>query len=386
MKKIIAIALAFVMVFAIAATAMASIGITVVDLPSTNNVGVAIEKLKQAEDSAGKAYWVSMGSTEGTKPGFVYGAKVTITLPVGYTPASDTSIVKYSIGTIAKGTLTNLKTDVATALTPDTDGDDDGTLADAIVNFANTGDKAITYKFLFSFVAAMDTDDDFVEDALKTVLKITVTDNQDLTSAATAWTAGTGFYMKIGGVDYVAFKLANLDGGAFAITSVTPDVYYGIANKSQKQAVALAAGAARTDGYREVCGVFVTIDSGAHWYEAYGLTVGGELAFRNGEMKIVAGDDGFADLQAALNKYLGVMGWSFSGNMGWICDKDFTAKAGYTGEAVYTVTFAPYILTLTVSGPAATVPDTGDMNVVGIVMIAVAILTVAAVAVKKVRA
>ncbi len=411
MKKIIAFALAFVMVFAVAATAMAAVGITVVDLPSTPDIGITVEKLKADEDIAGNAIWTAMGASEGIRPNKNYAVKITVTVPKNYS-YTDPTWLTVAVSGAAKAEIVGVTGSGAAAIyaqavkpavadqgtTPFGAGTMvAGTKANTFTTEATTypakneTGAAVKFTYVIDFWSIEDTTDEVeTNDAEKITVRVGLTDDTygtDLDAAA-PWVLNTGYNIVVGGKDYLVFK-SDILPTPIGVTSVTPAVWYGITNKGITEGVVLACGAPRTDSYSEVASVYVSYDGVL--YRAYVDIVGGSVVFdypgdAGTTRKLSAGDTGYAAVKAVLDKYLGVMGWSFSGSLGWVCDKDFTKLSGYTGEKVVTAVFAPYILTLTVTGPATTVPDTGDMNVVGIVMIAVAILTTAAIAIRKVRA
>ncbi|MEG2188162.1 MAG: hypothetical protein RR085_12635, partial [Clostridia bacterium] len=97
-------------------------------------------------------------------------------------------------------------------------------------------------------------------------------------------------------------------------------------------------------------------------------------------------DEEYAALKKGFDGIMNALGFSMTaGKFGVLNDAGFEAMAGSASAVKASGTFYAYTQTLTVPGTTK-VPDTGDVNVAGIVMIAIAIVAGAAVVIRKVRA
>ncbi|MEG2152896.1 MAG: hypothetical protein RRZ71_06535, partial [Clostridia bacterium] len=151
MKKTIAIALAFVMVFAIAATAFAGIGFGAVTTPKGPDVKVAVTLYDIGEDDAGNPMLVKHPSTKGILAGYTMAAKISVTIPAKYNPVDDqlkvtvTNVLDDDIGVDGNDLPA---TTLATA--PVLPAFNDG--ASVFAGFKKE-DKATTYDFFITLIA-----------------------------------------------------------------------------------------------------------------------------------------------------------------------------------------------------------------------------------------
>jgi len=105
-----------------------------------------------------------------------------------------------------------------------------------------------------------------------------------------------------------------------------------------------------------------------------------------GNMMSAVNPTAYASFSAAYKEVCDIFGWSFNGSLNtFLNDAGFEAYAGSARTIKASWTYYAYTNALTVAGTAA-VPDTGDMSVVGIALVVVAVIAAAAVAIKKVRA
>ena len=113
----------------------------------------------------------------------------------------------------------------------------------------------------------------------------------------------------------------------------------------------------------------------------------GEMNFvPDGGTAIITGDE-YRDVKAVLDNILTQMGFEYSGRA-YITDKLITKNLGTIVEGSASLTYPTgYVQELVTDDPSVKPPQTGDnASVVGFVMIAIALVAAAAVTVKKVRA
>ena len=113
----------------------------------------------------------------------------------------------------------------------------------------------------------------------------------------------------------------------------------------------------------------------------------GEMNFvPNGGTAVITGDE-YRDVKAVLDNILTQMGFEYSGRA-YITDKLVVKNLGTIVEGSDSLVYPTgYVQQLVTSDPSVNPPQTGDnASVVGFVMIAVALVAAAAVTVKKVRA
>lgn len=97
-----------------------------------------------------------------------------------------------------------------------------------------------------------------------------------------------------------------------------------------------------------------------------------------------AANPNYAGLKGALDEVLGIFGFTFD-ELKLLNNAGFQAFAGSARTQEASWTYYAYTTALTVTGPT-TVPDTGDMSVAGIALIALAAILGTALVIKKVRA
>ncbi|MEG1548782.1 MAG: hypothetical protein RR527_08635, partial [Clostridia bacterium] len=161
-----------------------------------------------------------------------------------------------------------------------------------------------------------------------------------------------------------------------------------IVESSDGNAVMFTTEANDGDNNYPVNGVFFI--SGPEEYTV--AVMNGVVAFQsrnNGEDStswLYPADEDYAALKKGFDGIMNALGFSMtSGKFGVLNDAGFEAMAGSASAVKASGTFYAYTQTLTVPGTTK-VPDTGDVNVAGIVMIAMAIVAGAAVVIRKVRA
>ena len=113
----------------------------------------------------------------------------------------------------------------------------------------------------------------------------------------------------------------------------------------------------------------------------------GEMNFvKEGTTGIITGDE-YRDVKAVLDNILTQMGFEYSGRA-YITDKLITKNLGTIVEGSDSLTYPNgYVQELETDDPSVNPPQTGDnASVVGFVMIAIALVAAAAVTVQKVRA
>jgi len=414
MKKILAIAIALVMVFAIASTAFAAIGFPKVGVPSSgvslDVVGLtATTGVLQTAASTYLRYDQTQGVVAGTPVTFmcvftiarqaspsarnlVSATNIDIqatNLEVGAGGALGATITGYTVNAVGTTVLTNAGPDAAEI--DDTDFAAAAAALDAdlfarwtwnnTVAGLNFGDIANRAKSLYLLVEGYQVDE--TKDATVTLTWRGVT---------STFAAGNPITIKnAAGKSYEVTKTANPNGvadtvsyavliptGAYAGWVVT---FYG-------------------DGFdgANYDARYTQVSSGANAVGTIAANTTLTVAMNNTIVDMVTGlgapnhmlsaadPTAYAAYKAAFDEVVGIFGWSFNGTLNtYLNDAGFEAYAGSTRTQRASWTYYAYTNALTVSGTAA-VPDTGDMSVVGIALVVVAVIAAAAVAIKKVRA
>ncbi|MEG1894507.1 MAG: hypothetical protein RR232_08415 [Clostridia bacterium] len=365
MKKTIAIALAFVMVFAIAATAFAGIGFGAVTTPKGPDVKVAVTLYDIGEDDAGNPMLVKHPSTKGILAGYDLVAIVAVTIPAKYETINDA----------LKVTVTNIEGVEpemdSLALVPQAllvNADNVGTWEASKQDMLdmNKPSKTTTYEYLFEFTAK----------ATKDVKVTAVYSKAGLTDDI----HDEGLTINRGGKDYVVLHEV-MGGGDVTDMAAATDAFVVI---NGDEYVTFTTEKNDGDNNYPVNGVFY-FDGRTPFTVAI---MDGVVAFRPEKSTswLYPADDGYAALKKGFDGIMNALGFSMTaGKFGVLNDAGFEAMAGSVSAVKASGTFYAYTQTLTVPGTAK-VPDTGDVNVAGIVMIAIAIVAGAAVVIRKVRA
>ena len=112
----------------------------------------------------------------------------------------------------------------------------------------------------------------------------------------------------------------------------------------------------------------------------------GDIEFSEDGGAIVTNPDTKRDIKAVLDTFLDAMGFEYSGRA-YITDRLIVKNLGTIVESDISLVYPTGYVQLVTSDPSVKPPQTGDnASVVGFVMIAVALVAAAAVTVKKVRA
>ncbi|MEG1548094.1 MAG: LPXTG cell wall anchor domain-containing protein [Clostridia bacterium] len=377
MKKILAIVLASVMVFAIGATAFASIGFPSNVGTKPSDVKVAINLYDASADDAGNPTFTKHPTTVGILKGHKLGAKVTLTLPANFNPKTDVLNLKlvnagdykdFPVRFISQFMGSTDVTSSGEGHMNDFGDQGDNVWTTEATGFSKTGSKSVTYSYFFQF-SAMETKD----------VKVSATYSKaDMGSEI----AGNGLTITKGGKDYNVKRDAY---SALSVLSTATEGYRVTDDKSN--CVIFACGAADKNENYPVNGVYFRDSSDNNYTVAI---MNGVVAFQdqNNASWIYPSDSNYSALKKAFDGIMGALGFSMtSGSFGVLNDRGFEALAGSYTQVSATGTFYAYNSSLVVPGkPGTAVPDTGDNNVVGLVMIAISILAGAAVIVRKVRA
>ena len=149
--------------------------------------------------------------------------------------------------------------------------------------------------------------------------------------------------------------------------------------------VVFAVGSADNAGNMPILSTYVVYDGDTY---IVSKNFDGELQFHNGitpEPVDRVGDPVLYDtIKGILTRAMSAMGFTWTPG-GVLYDEGFEALAAVGLQFSDSATYYAYTAALTVPGTAV-VPDTGDNTVVGIVMMAVAVLATAAIVINKVRA
>ena len=352
MKKILTLAIALVMVFAIAAPAFAS-GWDIDPEPAKElkDITLAIDALSLEKDAtagwndgAGKAYSI-LEKTYPVIAGTKVHAVITVTIPKKANLSDD--MIRYMAKNLLKlkietSNLENVKIEAA-----GTNGWKDADAANVIVFGAgNEG-----YTFTFEVWGNAEKSD---KDA-KIVAKLGVYNE---------WVDDV-FKFEKGDEEYTVVNVNN----SFKITSTS---------KAVVEFFVKDDGAIDTTKAIEVDGCPIT------------KQVDNTLAFvgkDSGKVFSDPTDATYKKLKAQLDEILAVLGFDYEGAK-YMQEDHFTKFFGTVMEGTDGLTYpAGYIAELVTDDPSVNPPQTGDnASVVGFVMIAVALVAAAAVTVKKVRA
>ncbi|MEG1548301.1 MAG: hypothetical protein RR527_06140, partial [Clostridia bacterium] len=350
MKKTIAIALAFVMVFAIAATAFAGIGFGAVTTPKGPDVKVAVTLYDIGEDDAGNPMLVKHPSTKGILAGYTMAAKITVTIPAKYNPVDDQ----------LKVTVTNVLDDDIGV-----DGNDlpATTLATAPV-LPEFNDGASVYD-------AFTKDPDGKAQILDFFITLTAKETKDVKVTAVYSKAGLGddihregLTITRGGKDYVVIHDGrDVHTETSAITSLAAIAgVFTVVTADRLHLVAFTTEENDGDNNYPVNGVlYLDMDEDNKYAGLYTVAImDGVVAFQHmGTASwLYPADDGYAGLKKGFDGIMNALGFSMtSGKFGVLNDAGFEAMAGSASAVKASGTFYAYTQTLTVPGTTK-VPDT----------------------------
>ena len=394
MKKILAIAITLVMVFAVAASAFALFGFQANATPIlVDGIEVDVQLYDLGPTGAGNSLLLGNypvhAPTSGVRAGETYAFAVSVLIPDadGMTAAGRALIDAASTDnglTINTSNLTGFAVITGAPVdVPATASVTGRAFTNYGAPFAIAGGECFIDNTDLETIATLPAASDAIgaqeyifvaECDIATLADATVSavygaPNPDVTAAPATCTIGNW-------------------GVSFAASAYTMAEYNSLGALSGNQVV-FAVGGADNAGNQPILSTYV-VGTGAYAgpYVVSQNPTTGEIQFHDDvtstPLDRVTDPDTYAVLNGILTRAMAAMGFTWTPG-GVLYDEGFEALASRGLQFSDSATFYAYTAALTVPG-TATVPDTGDNTVVGIVMMAVAVLATAAIVINKVRA
>ncbi|HWS30274.1 MAG TPA: hypothetical protein VN512_09215 [Clostridia bacterium] len=350
MKKLFALVLTLAMVFAIAAPAMAaSWGATPVNPGSP--YGVKVTLLQYNTDTAGNPYYTTYPSNLGVV------ANTPVYFQIDFVVPTASELAYYYPDPATAGSLTgtvkatNIKDTVVVAEYKDG--------AYATPHTVLNDNLSVNTSALIS-----GTTDSVVYTAI--VRGVVKTTGDAVVTASLGYTSATALPITktVGGVAYT-FSEPTSNGGTITGNNST--------------SMAIEASNYLVNGMTLTVGTIpYTVQAGpTFWWVNNGSIV---------QLTTTSDLGTYAAVLAAYNAYTGMLGFGAGATGIYYTTANILANFGYTNRATASATYRAYNTSLIISDNT-TVPNTGDdMSAIGFVMVSLALLAIAAVVVKKVRA
>ncbi len=378
MKKTLAIALVMITVFSLCSVAFAEIGVERDPVATTTHASLSLALYEYCEDAIGAECRITRSTTKGIRKGDILGIRIMLTIPKNYDVGngefsfSITNAKAVATDTALEFTWQSVASNTSILwLNPLAEGEDNEWSTSDTAGAISTSATSITYRAYIKFEVA--------EDNLPVDIKAVYSGSL----AGASFDSNGCIPITKGGEDYIAYygNLATIAGYVHSASITMSGNGYALVTKDKTKGVFFACSAKRADGNAKVNDVYYK--SGDTLYRAYGFV--DELVFNDGTALYTPDDEIYPELLAGLNKLLGIMGYSMTGDLLYLNDSLFTGIIGGTEYRSKEISLPPYIVTITVSGPV-TVPDTGCSSRLGTALMLLAALTAASVAIKRRRA